>query len=134
MEFYFLYCKAIVHCEPNGVCPICKPPFPNGSYRNGVCKGFRTEIKIFLPKYVSSMVNISISKSFSKKVLYNLLMGCLSFSNYHFQMGVTVMGFAEDFGLCLTWESPKSKIILAAYACKSEKSLIEKCHFLKTLG
>ena len=28
-------------------------------------------------------------------------MGCSLFSNYHFQMGVTVMGFAEDFGLNL---------------------------------
>ena len=25
-------------------------------------------------------------------------MGCSPFANYHFQMGVTVMGFAEDFG------------------------------------
>ena len=25
-------------------------------------------------------------------------MGCSLFSNYHFQMGVTVMEFAEDFG------------------------------------
>ena len=25
-------------------------------------------------------------------------MGCFLFLNYHFQMGVTVMGFAEDFG------------------------------------
>ena len=24
---------------PNGVLPICKLPFPNGSYRNGVCRG-----------------------------------------------------------------------------------------------
>ena len=26
-------------------------------------------------------------------------MGCFPFANFHFQMGVTVMGFAEDFGL-----------------------------------
>ena len=26
-------------------------------------------------------------------------MGCSLFANYHFQMGVTAMGFAEDFGL-----------------------------------
>ena len=25
--------------SPNGVLPICKLPFPNGSYRNGVCRG-----------------------------------------------------------------------------------------------
>ena len=24
---------------PYGVLPICKLPFPNGSYRNGVCRG-----------------------------------------------------------------------------------------------
>ena len=24
---------------PNGAQPICKLPFPNGSYRNGVCRG-----------------------------------------------------------------------------------------------
>ena len=28
-------------------------------------------------------------------------MGCFLISNSHFQMGVTVMGFAEHFGLCL---------------------------------
>ena len=27
-------------------------------------------------------------------------MGCSPFANSRFQMGVTVMGFAEDFGLC----------------------------------
>ena len=25
-------------------------------------------------------------------------MWCIPFANFHFQMGVTVMGFAEDFG------------------------------------
>ena len=25
-------------------------------------------------------------------------MGCFPFANYHFQMGVTVMGFVEHFG------------------------------------
>ena len=33
-----------------------------------------------------------------EKVLYNSLMGCSLFSNYHFQMGFTVIGFAEHFG------------------------------------
>ena len=28
-------------------------------------------------------------------------MGCPLFSNSHFQMGVTVMGFAEHFGHCI---------------------------------
>ena len=34
-------------------------------------------------------------KNFFKNFLYNPLMGCSLFSNYHFQMGVTVMRFAE---------------------------------------
>ena len=38
MEFYFILCNAIVHCKPNGGCPIWKPPFPNGRYCNGVCR------------------------------------------------------------------------------------------------
>ena len=29
-------------------------------------------------------------------------MGCYPFANSHFQMGVTVMGFAEHFGHCMT--------------------------------
>ena len=27
-------------------------------------------------------------------------MGCIPFANFHFQVGVTVMGFAEHFGHC----------------------------------
>ena len=34
--------------------------------------------------------------------MYKPLMGCSLFSNSHFQMGVTVMGFAEHFGLGLS--------------------------------
>ena len=30
-------------------------------------------------------------------------MGCSLFANYHFQMGVTVMGFAEDFEQFAMW-------------------------------
>ena len=43
-------------------------------------------------------------------------MGCFPFTNYHFQTGVTVMGFAEDFGLSLMpwldlWsEYPQSRL------------------------
>ena len=40
---------------------------------------------------------------FSKKVLYNPLMGCFPFANYHFLMGVTTMGFAEHFGHWEFW-------------------------------
>ena len=29
--------KSLIH-PPNGVLPICKLPFQNGSYRNGVCR------------------------------------------------------------------------------------------------
>ena len=36
-------------------------------------------------------------------------MGCSLFANYHFQMGVTVKGFAEDFGLKYNFSSPFSK-------------------------
>ena len=45
-------------------------------------------------------------------------MGCSLFSNYHFQMGVTVMGFAEDFGLRLSlqvdshWRSTLINLII----------------------
>ena len=35
-EKKFLKKSPIQH--PNGVLPICKLPFPNGSYRNGVCR------------------------------------------------------------------------------------------------
>ena len=39
-----------------------------------------------------------MKRNISKKVIYKPLMGCSLFSNSHFQMGVTVMGFAEHFG------------------------------------
>ena len=42
--------------------------------------------------------NGNLKRNFSKKVLYNPLMGCSLFSNSHLQMGVTVIGFAEHFG------------------------------------
>jgi len=42
--------------------------------------------------------NGNLKTNFSKKVLYNPLMGCSPFPNCHFQMGVTAMGFAEHFG------------------------------------
>ena len=40
-----------------------------------------------------------MKRNFSKKVLYNPLMGCSPLANSRFQMGVTLMGFAEHFGL-----------------------------------
>ena len=40
----------------------------------------------------------NLKRIFSKKVLHNPLMGFSLFSNYHFQMEVSVMGFAEHFG------------------------------------
>ena len=42
--------------------------------------------------------NGNLNRKFSKKVQYDPPMGCSPFSNLHFQMGVTLMGFAEDFG------------------------------------
>ena len=39
-----------------------------------------------------------MKKEISKNILYNPPIGCFPFANSRFQMGVTVMGFAEDFG------------------------------------
>ena len=36
------------------------------------------------------------------------MMVCSPFTNYCFQMGVTVMGFAEHFGLNLVWRALES--------------------------
>ena len=59
-------------------------------------------IKIyFLPHLNLLCEKGSLKRNFSKKVQRNPLMGCSLFSNYHFQMGVAVMGFAEHFGHCL---------------------------------
>ena len=38
-------------------------------------------------------------ETFQKKIIYKPLVGCSLSLNSHFQMGVTVMGFAEHFGL-----------------------------------
>ena len=48
-----------------------------------------------------------LKEIFQKKVLYNPLMGCSLFSNSHFQMGVTVMGFADHFGLRVNCKAQK---------------------------
>ena len=45
--------------------------------------------------------NGNLMGNFSKKVIYKPLMGCSLFSNSLFQMGVTVMGFAEHFVTCV---------------------------------
>ena len=47
-------------------------------------------------------------------------MGCSQVPNYQFQMGVTVMGFAEDFGLGLL-ETNLIKIALMYTKCKIYK-------------
>ena len=52
---------------------------------------------IFCPIWNLLYKNRNLKTIFSKKILYSPLMGCSTFSNYHFQMGVTVMGFAEHF-------------------------------------
>ena len=74
-------------------------PFANC---NGICWGLPLQlvqlINIhFLPHLESFMWEWKFEKIFFKKVLYKPLMGCSLFSNSHFQMGVTVMGFAEHF-------------------------------------
>ena len=40
--------------------------------------------------------NRNLKRIFLKKVPYNPLMGCFPFANHHFQMGVTIMGFAVN--------------------------------------
>ena len=56
-------------------------------------------------------------------------MGCSPFANYHFQMGFTAMGFAEDFGLCLLaakiaspkfrWFESQLQQTLSTYTCNT---------------
>ena len=55
----------------------------------------------FLPHLESFMWERKFEKIFFKKSPKHPLMGCCSFSNFHFQMGVSVMRFAEHFGHCL---------------------------------
>ena len=88
-------------CNSNGVFAS----FANGSCHNGICWGLllwlAKFIKIhFLPHLESFMWERKFEKKISKKILYNPLMGCSLFANSRFQMGVTVMGFAEHFGPC----------------------------------
>ena len=42
--------------------------------------------------------NGNLKRNFTREFVYKPLMGCSLFSNSHFQMGITVMGFAEHFG------------------------------------
>jgi len=53
---------------------------------------------IFCPIWNLLYENGNLKKEISKNILYNPPMGCFPFANSRFQMGVTVMGFAEDFG------------------------------------
>ena len=58
-------------------------------------------------------------------------MVCFPFTNYHFQMGVTVMGFAEDFGA--QSHSLRNECPLILCLCLIHKILaVVKCVF-KTL-
>ena len=50
---------------------------------------------IFCPICNLLSENENLKTNFSKIIPYNSLMGCSTFSNSRFQMGVTVMGFAE---------------------------------------
>ena len=78
--------------------------FANGSCCNGICWGLPLRlaqfIKIhFLPHLQSFMWERKFEKKISKKILYNPLMGCSPIQNSRLQIGVTLMGFAEHFGL-----------------------------------
>ena len=55
----------------------------------------------FLSHLESFMCKRKFENRFFKNILYNPLMGCSPFANYRFQMGVAVMGFADQFGPCL---------------------------------
>ena len=73
---------------------------------------------IFCPIWNLLYENKNLKKEISRNILYNPPMGCFPLANSHFQMGVTVMGFAEHFGLrhifsCRT----KSKAALGTTFC-----------------
>ena len=75
-------------------------PFANW---NGIFWGLPLQLvqlmKIhFCPIWKLLCENGNLKRNFSKKVPYNPPMGCFPFTNYHFQTGVTIMGFAEDSG------------------------------------
>ena len=75
-------------------------PFANW---NGIFEDFRYSLYnwqkyIFCPIWNLLCENGNLKRNFSKKVLYNPPMGCFPFANYHFQMGVTIMGFVEHSG------------------------------------
>ena len=75
-------------------------PFTNW---NGICWGLPfTACTIDRNKFYAPFgifyVRTEIWKEIFPKVIYKPLMGCSLFSNFHFQMGVTVIGFAEHFG------------------------------------
>ena len=53
---------------------------------------------IFCPIWNLLYEKGNFKKEISKNILCNPPMGCFPFANSRFQMGVTVMGFAEDFG------------------------------------
>ena len=54
------------YTSPNGVLPICKLPFPNGSYGNGVCRGLWAMLscqKLWEPKKLSFLVSEYLIKN-----------------------------------------------------------------------
>ena len=55
----------------------------------------------FLPHLESFMQKRIFEINFFEKILYIPLMGCSQFANLCFQMGATLMGFADHFGHCL---------------------------------
>ena len=106
-------------CNWNGVFAS----FANGSCRKGICwilsLCHAEFIKIhFLPHLESFMWERIFEKNFFlKKVIYKSLMGCFLFSNSNLQLGVTVMGYAEHFGLKVVCHS-KNMICILIRKCK----------------
>ena len=72
--------------------------FANGSCRNRICWGLLFLLAQFIKIHFLPHLESFMWKQQVEKKLYNSLMGCSPFTNYHFQMGVTVVGFAEHFG------------------------------------
>ena len=109
-------------------------PFANW---NGIFWGLPLQliqlIKIhFLPHFESFMWERNFEKIFFKKSHIQTLMGYSLFSNSHFQMGFTVMGFAEHFGLCMI------NTMLFSYICigiqKNNGQLFDSTQILWWMG
>ena len=82
-----------------GICLICNLGGGIMQFVEDFRYGLHNSQKnIFCPIWNLLCENRNLRSKFSKKILYNPLMGCSPFVNLCFQMGVTIMGFAEHFG------------------------------------